>query len=480
MFWQTRTIGNPGDDMRTTWKFAVALLGAAAMGHVAAEAAGKAARDPADAIAESTVRAHMEFLASDAMNGRGSGTRDEWIAATYIASQLRRSGLRPLAGGDFVQQVEIERMEAVGAPMLRIDPLHAVRGEQMLVMHLSGAEFRGPLQKYRADTPVRPGAALLMPQDALPDGAAQLQSAGLVLWHESQARRAHWNELSSRTIMVGRARIAGVAPAPGPVQNPPSQIMLADDAYAAISQLEEGSMATLSAVTRETLGSTWNAAAMLPGGDGREKDDIILLSAHLDHLGARDEPARIYNGADDDASGSTAVLALAEALAKSHPLKRTVVFAWFGSEEAGGYGARYFVDKPVVPLDRIVANLEFEMIGRPDPGIAPHTLWLTGWGRTNLGPELAAQGARLVADPHPAERFFTRSDNFTLARRGVIAQTVSSFGLHADYHQPSDKISRIDFGHMTESIQSMLAPIRWLADSGFKPDWVQGGRPATQ
>jgi Zn-dependent M28 family amino/carboxypeptidase len=217
---------------------------------------------------------------------------------------------------------------------------------------------------------------------------------------------------------------------------------------------------------------------MLPGGDKREKDDIILLSAHLDHLGARGEPPRIYNGADDDASGSTAVLTLAEALAQGNPLKRTLVFAWFGSEEAGGYGARYFVEKPVVPLDRIVANLEFEMIGRPDPGIAPHTLWLTGWERTNLGPKLAAQGARLVADPHPAENFFTRSDNFTLARRGVIAQTVSSFGLHSDYHQPSDKISRIDFGHMTESIQSMLAPIRWLADSEFKPDWVPGGRPS--
>jgi hypothetical protein len=68
--------------------------------------------------------------------------------------------------------------------------------------------------------------------------------------------------------------------------------------------------------------------------------------------------------------------------------------------------------------------------------IAAHTLWLTGWERTNLGPQLASHGARLVADPHPAENFFMRSDNITLARRGVVAQTVSSFGLHADYHQP--------------------------------------------
>jgi aminopeptidase YwaD len=464
--------------MKMTWKVAAALLGAAAMELVAAAAAGKGARDSADVIAESTVRAHMEFLASDAMNGRGSGTRDEWIAATYIAAQLRRSGLQPLEGSqDFVQTVEIARVEAVGAPTMRIEPDTAIRGEQMLVMNLSGAEFRGPLQKYRAYTPIQPGAALLMPKDAVPDSAAQLQSAGLVLWHETPARRARWSELKSRTVIVGRARIAGVA-SPAAAALSPSQIMLSDDAYSAISALEEGSIASLSAATRETLGSTWNAVGTLPGGDKREKDDIILISAHLDHLGARDTGAdRIYNGADDDASGSTAVLALAEALAKGNPLRRTVVFAWFGSEEAGGYGARYFVEKPVVPLERIVANLEFEMIGRPDASIAPHTLWMTGWERTTLGPKLAAQGARLVADPHPAEKFFTRSDNFTLARRGVIAQTVSSYGLHSDYHQPSDKLSRIDFGHMTESIQSMLAPIRWLADSGFKPDWVQGGRP---
>ena len=216
----------------------------------------------------------------------------------------------------------------------------------------------------------------------------------------------------------------------------------------------------------------------LVGSGDAEKNAVILLSAHLDHLGARDTGGdRIYHGADDDASGSIAVLALAEALAKGKPLQRSVVFAWFGSEEVGGYGARYFVEKPVVRLDRIVANLEFEMIGRPDGSIAAHTLWLTGWDRTNLGPQLASHGARLVADPHPAENFFMRSDNITLARRGVVAQTVSSFGLHADYHQPSDDITHIDFGHMTQAIQAMLAPIRWLADSSFKPDWVQGGRP---
>lgn len=85
--------------------------------------------------------------------------------------------------------------------------------------------------------------------------------------------------------------------------------------------------------------------------------------------------------------------------------------------------------------------------------------------------------ARLVADPHPEQNFFARSDNIQLARAGVVAQTVSSFGLHKAYHRPSDDLAHIDFPHMTESIQSMLAPVQWLANSRFKPVWLPGMQP---
>jgi hypothetical protein len=130
-----------------------------------------------------------------------------------------------------------------------------------------------------------------------------------------------------------------------------------------------------------------------------------------------------------------------------------------------------------VPLETIVANLEFEMIGRPDSAVPPHTLWLTGYERSDLGPRLAKQGAKLVQDPHPEQSFFTRSDNIQLARRGVIAQTVSSFGLHTEYHQPSDEVRLVDFPHMTNAIRSMLEPVRWLANSSFKPTWKPGMKP---
>ena len=242
---------------------------------------------------------------------------------------------------------------------------------------------------------------------------------------------------------------------------------------------------------------TWNTLALLRGS-GTAPDSpstpksntspnnigqVVLLTAHVDHLGLG-KPYNgdsIYNGADDDASGATAVLELARALstATANGLRptRSILFVLFGSEELGGYGNRYFLDHPPVPLSQIVASLEFEMIGRPDPALPTRTLWLTGYERSNLGPTLIAHGAPLSPDPHPAQHFFRRSDNYALAQKGIVAQTVSSFGLHPDYHRPSDDLTHIDFNFLTHSIQSMLTPIRWLANTTWRPNWNPDSQP---
>ena len=135
---------------------------------------------------------------------------------------------------------------------------------------------------------------------------------------------------------------------------------------------------------------TWNVVGILRGSDAGK--GAILLTAHLDHLGIGPEKNgdRIYNGADDDASGTTAVIELARVFAGRARPARTILFVLFGSEEIGGYGNRYFLDHPPVPLDQIVANLEFEMIGRRDPALPRDGLWLTGFDRSDLGPSLRA------------------------------------------------------------------------------------------
>ncbi len=439
------------------------------------QAAAPQAPPAAGVISETSIRAHMEFLASDALNGRGSGTRDEWIAATYIASQFRRWGLEPFGdAGGYVQQIEMAGAEALAPPTLAAGALTLTHGREMLVSGLAGAQVTGPLVKFTAGMTVPADAAVLLPE-GMPLNAAV--GATLAISLETPQIRAQWDTRGAR-LPTMPARAVKLQAGPSRVT-----VVTVDKAsHAALSALAEGVTVTLAADLKPTAPSfTWNAVAKITGSDPVLSKDVIVLSAHLDHVGVSSNATladRINNGADDDASGTVAVMALAEALSAGRKPKRTVVFALFGSEERGGFGAGFFVDLPVVPLNQIVADLQFEMLGRPDEKVPPKTLWLTGYERSNLGAELAKHGARLVADPHPEQNFFQRSDNIRFARRGVIAHTVSSYNLHKEYHTPRDEIAFIDFAHMTEAIRSLLEPVRWLANSTFKPAWAPNGCPA--
>ena len=429
----------------------------------------------AGTITEQSIRAHLEFLASDALNGRGSGTRDEWLAATYIASQFRLWGLEPMGdGGGYVQAIEMSSGQTSAAPVLVVGTTRLTHGREMIVATLAGAKASGRLFKYKPGASVPDGAVVLLPPGERP----AIPGAVCLLAPETPDQRAQWATRGAAMPSTG-TRPAKLIEAP---TSRASLIYVDTATHAALSALPDGTEATLSADIRTSAaGSTWNAVGRLTGSDPTLAKDVIVLSAHLDHVGARPPVPgtdTIYNGADDDASGTVAVMMLAEALAKGLRPKRTIVFALFGSEERGGFGAGYFVDLPVVPLNQIIADLQFEMLARPDPMVPPRTLWLTGYPLSNLGAELARQGARLVADPHVSENFFMRSDNIRFARRGVVAHTVSSYGLHKEYHQPSDEIRLVDFAHMTEAIQSLLEPVRWLADSTFKPAWAPNACPA--
>jgi len=441
----------------------------------------------ASPITEADIRAHMTFLASDALNGRASGSRDEWIAASYLGAEMQRWGLEPLGEDNgFVQQVEIQRSETAAPPTLSAGGKTFTHGKEVRVNALAAARTSGPLQKYAAGASIARGSVVLIPPApanatasplaAIPGGMATLASAAVVLLPENP--NAPRPPAATRLPTVA-PRIVGVQSASPP--RPPI-VTLTKDAYDAISTLADGAPIEIAAETKATASThTWNAVARLRGSDPAAANEVIVLSAHLDHIGVRPNAPpgsdAINNGADDDASGTIAVLELARALSMGPRTKRTIVFAFFGSEEAGGFGSTYFADKPVVPLPQIVANLQFEMIGRPDDKVPRQTLWLTGYERSTLGPALAKQGAKLVQDPHPEQNFFERSDNIQFARRGVVAHTVSSYGLHKHYHQPSDETKTIDFAHMTDAIRSMLDPIRWLANSDFKPDWLPGKKP---
>lgn len=444
-----------------------------------------------DAVKEQNVRAEMNFLASDALQGRGSGSQFEWLAGQYIASQLQQFGVEPAgetnAAGEktYLQTVNIKRNTFAEAPKLTYTAngltVSLENGKEMLIMRMTAPAISGKLQKLNADDKPEAGAIVFVKLPETDDGQNRIQKlqaffaggAKAVIIEETAQYRSQWDNAARRPISF--TTVNDNAPASSNI------IIVSHDAAKALTQMANGTNIEI----KGTLGTpqiqqTWNAVGKLTGRDARLAPEVILLSAHMDHLGVRPNAPgddKIFNGADDDASGCIAVLELARVLANGKRPKRTVYFAFFGSEEAGGFGAQYFVNNLPFPKEKFVANLEFEMIGRPDAKVKPEELWLTGYERSNLGAELAKQGANLVADPHPDQNFFQRSDNYTLARQGIIAHTVSSFGLHTDYHKASDEIKTIDFNHMTRAINSMVKPVKWLVNSNFVPVWYEGKKP---
>jgi hypothetical protein len=448
-------------------------------------------RTTAGPILERNIRAELSFLASDAMQGRGSGTGYERIAAEYIGSQFRQFGLE--AGGDadaagnkgFVQRVALETSKFSEPPAFTVtsgSKTHTWQyGRDFLVSFLRASRISGELQVLEpSDTPAKGSVVVLrLPDQVHPEqrrnAMMKMGTSGAVavVVPETESQRKT-REAGDARLPTLPAKVAG----DGNSERQFSVIAVPKEAIETLAGLPAGARAEFGGATqRSDAGATWNAIGVLRGTD--PSGEAIMLSAHLDHLGVQEGLSgdNIFNGADDDASGCVAVLEMARVLAAGRKPRRTIYFICFGSEERGGYGARYFISNSPVPLEKIVADFNFEMLGRPDPKVPPGSLWLTGYERSTLGPELVKQGAALVADPHPEQNFFQRSDNYTLAVRGVVAHTVSSFGLHTDYHRPGDDIDKIDFPFMTRSINSLVRPIQWLANTRFRPAWLPGQAP---
>lgn len=226
-----------------------------------------------------------------------------------------------------------------------------------------------------------------------------------------------------------------------------------------------------------------NVIGVIRGSDPDVANEAIVIGAHFDHVGigtavadAAGVPDSIYNGADDDGSGTVAILEIARDLIQGDAPRRTVVILLSTGEEMGLLGTRYYISRPVIPIHQTVANLQIEMIGRPDDAVGGFgKAWLTGYERTTMGDQLSAAGSPIVPDPRLEQNFFFRSDNIAFAVLGIPAHTLSSFGLHADYHQPSDEIELIDFDHMAALVDAAVEAVRFLAN-GPTPDWKEGGR----
>lgn len=422
------------------------------------------------------VAAHEAFLASDALRGRGSATPDEGIAAAYVAAQFQSYGLQFAPGmTGFQQTAWVVTPKLTGQANLSAGGVSIGEGKGLTLLVSSAHNISGTIQVVTSDDPANlpAGDVLLINATGTTSAsnwlrAARAKGVKLVLFRDGEAAQA----LLSR--VGGSTRVSSYLEDKPPEGTPTDSAILSAEAFDKLAAapgtavtLDLGAVAFVKSVTTNTIG-------YLPGSD--PKAGVILVTAHMDHLGVKPD-GTIMHGANDDASGTTAVLEVAHALSAGAQPKRGILFVGYGSEEIGGLGSTYFGMHPPVPLTDIVANLEFEMIGAHDPKMAEGEMMMTGFERSDLGETLKAHGALVAPDIYPDQHFFERSDNYSLALQGIVAHTISGWAVTPTYHDPSDDLAHLDIPFMTQAIQSLIEPVRYLANSDFKPSWKPGGNP---
>lgn len=417
-------------------------------------------------VQSADVLAEEKALAGPEMRGRGSGTADEARAAARVAAQFEKFGLKTAPGmTGYTQTGPLVRRSIAGEPKLTVGG-SPVSGVSVLVT--GGGIVSGKAAVLTDPAGPVPDADVLVytgPADKLTQVRRALRGKGkLLLTAESDLTRRYMSMTGGKPQL--RTTLEGTPERPG--------MALATLPAAELAAIAAGSEVTLDVPVAIEKGVTTNAIGYLPGTD--PKAGIILLSAHLDHLGVRPDGV-VMPGANDDASGTVAVIELARAFAAKGPQKRGILFVAYGSEEIGGLGSTWFGEHPPVPLTDLVANIEFEMIGAQDPKLPKGALMMTGSERSNLFGMMKSQGALIASDPYPDQHFFERSDNYSLALKGIVAHTFSGWAVVPTYHQPTDTIENLDIGYMTNAIQSLIAPVGLLAAGDFKPEWKADGQP---
>lgn len=200
-----------------------------------------------------------------------------------------------------------------------------------------------------------------------------------------------------------------------------------------------------------------NVIGILPGKS--KPEEFVIFSAHYDHLGIINEGEdKIYNGANDDASGTTAVIALAKYFKELNQNERTIVFVAFTGEEVGGHGSKFFSEN--IDSKKVIAMFNIEMIGTESKW-GKNSAYITGFEKSDFGTilqkNLQGSSFNFNPDPYPQEQLFYRSDNARLAALGVPAHTISTskMDVEPNYHQTSDEVSTLDLENMTEIIKSI-------------------------
>ena len=493
----------------------------------------------ADAISARELREYLAFIASDETEGRATPSRGLDVTAQLLAGHLARWKLRP--GGDsgtFFQRIGITRARLdPPANEAQLGDRHFTLGKDYVVNVFAGtfsgslvyvshgwvirskgidayreldvrdkivivAETGLPAGVRRADLSGPQGDDWESPQPALQRRGARamimVPSFGPLLEFDRRLRDGTEDGIMAPVGSVVRPPLPVVRPsiemfnALFEGESQPASLLFnraaAGDPVPSFA-LDPARRFTLRVGVREDTLATQNVIAMVKGSDAVLAKEYVIVSAHYDHLGigAPVNGDSIYNGADDDGSGSAAVLAMARAMGQGARPRRSVLFIWHAGEERQNWGSKYFVQHPTVPLSQIVAALNLDMVGRTRTShtdttrwkvVPPGAIYVVGAKRMSrelgeINDMVNARYLRLAFDtrfdaPDEPTRLFMRSDHLSYAERGVPVIFYYG-GEHEDFHQPSDSADRIDYQNLEKVARTVFATTWELANRSRRP-----------
>jgi hypothetical protein len=466
-----------------------------------------------DHISADSLRGHLSFIASDALEGRNTPSKGLDIAAEYIAAQFRRAGLEPAGDGyfqsaDFVladtpmdafelkfksgsETVNVARNQvsfnidkglSFSAPLLKVDYADAnalaalkreqVEGKVVITEIPDSRREEGPrrLEMFMArqeflDRMTGLKAALVISIDRVSTKGAGAAQGRLF---DPEDRRARPQAPGTPVITVHDPRVVKVFDATKPGLTG--------------AEMSLGLSAPVERPVRLR-----NVIGLLRGSDPILRDSYVLVTAHHDHLGTRPELAgdNIFNGANDDGSGTVSVIELASAFAtlRQRP-KRSIVFMTFFGEEKGLLGSRYYGRHPVYPIDKTISDINLEQVGRTDSSEGPQlaNASLTGFDYSDVGAIMEAAGKmtgiKVYKHEANSDSFFDRSDNQSLADQGVPAHTLCTAFVYPDYHRASDHWEKIDYANMEKVDRMVALALVMIANNSEAPKW-NGANPKT-
>ena len=419
-----------------------------------------------DSINIRSVESAVTFLASDAMRGRQTPSRELDIACAYIAARFKAAGLEGLGdNGGFLQttRVATSSVSTIGIEF-------SVGGESETHLGMLSAgdalSFEGKITVVTGDEPgdqtYDGPISIVVPAFKQPRDSSNFNRK-LIRYRRSGAT-AILAQVEPDHALVGAAKratnprlVRTRGGASGPVLLIPKTDLSGNVKLNLPKQISGEAPVS-------------NVIGVIKGSDPELSKEAVIITAHLDHIGIQGLVGdTISNGADDNATGSTAIVTLADAFgAMKTPPKRSVILMTFWGEEKGFLGSYHYVKNPTWPLEKTVCNVNIEMIGRPEPG-GNEKVWATGWGKSDLGKIMneGSQKAGVLVFEHPrysGERLFRASDNYPFFERGIVAHSFSAGSIHADYHKVTDHVEKLELKHMTRVIQGLFSGALHIAN----------------